>query len=114
MQKMKAALQHTVERVKHDTIPSCGVCAGVPSQAVPPKPPRVLPSGPPEQLQVQRVIQRMQKKDPYKIFAEIPSDEMVRPWTYPTTTPILSLLLQRLHITPWVQEFSAAVRTHNS
>lgn len=83
MQKMKAALQHTLERVKHDTIPSCGVCAGVPSQAVPPKPPRVLPSGPPEQLQVQRVIQRMQKKDPYKIFAEIPSDEMVRPLDLP-------------------------------
>lgn len=46
---------------------------------------RVLPSGPPEQSQVQRVIQRMQKKDPYRIFAEVPSEEMVR--------PLLSLLL---------------------
>ena len=36
-----------------------------------------MPSGPPEQSQVQRVIQRMQKKDPYRIFAEVPSEEMV-------------------------------------
>ena len=28
---------------------------------------------------MQRVIQRMQKKDPYRIFAEVPSEEMVRP-----------------------------------
>lgn len=39
----------------------------------------MLPSGPPEQSQVQRVIQRMQKKDPYRIFAEVPSEEMVGP-----------------------------------
>ena len=51
--------------------------AVAPAPAAPPK--RVVPSGPPEQLQVQRVIQRMQKKDPYKIFAEVPSEEMV--WT---------------------------------
>lgn len=52
-------------------------CTVAPAQAAPPK--RVVPSGPPEQLQVQRVIQRMQKKDPYKIFADVPSEEMV--WT---------------------------------
>ena len=54
-------------------------CAGVLVHAATPKPVRVLPSGPPEQSQVQRVIQRMQKKDPYRIFAEVPSEEMVRP-----------------------------------
>ena len=53
--------------------------AEAPIQRAPPKPAlRPLPSGPPEQLQVQRVIQRMQKKDPYRIFAEVPSEEMVR------------------------------------
>ena len=114
---MKLALQRKIERVGHDTIPRCGVCAGVPAQAIPPKPPRVLPSGPPEQLQVQRVIQRMQKKDPYKIFAEIPSDEMVRPLDLispHTTIPILSSLLHCLHETGWVQETSAAVGTQHS
>ena len=53
-------------------------CAGAPAHVPPRKPAlRPMPSGPPEQSQVQRVIQRMQKKDPYRIFAEVPSEEMV-------------------------------------
>lgn len=69
-----------------------------------------MPSGPPEQLQVQRVIQRMQKKDPYRIFADVPSEEMVRPLcdpcapcpanfgTFPQDFPFQSMY-ETLHVT---------------
>ena len=71
-------------------------CAGAPAHIPPPKPAlRPMPSGPPEQSQVQRVIQRMQKKDPYRIFAEVPSEEMVSALRLTTLSPQPSARLRR-------------------